>query len=139
MSLVVRQAEPADADAIFAFWTSLDEADRSFQCSPGHLHPRRDQLDEWLEPGSDKSIAVAEQDGVIVCTEIFIPSTAQSFWTNVIPEKFATVYPAVCRQASAWSGKGIWGWSGIAASAAMHVAIGWEEDPETGMLAWVGS
>ena len=131
----IRLAAKDDADAIWAFWLSLDEDDNHFRCSPGEAHPFRMTLDSWLS-GSDTSIAIAEQDGVIVCTNAFNPSTAQDVWVNVSNENTAA-YSAVSRQVSEWCGKPVWGFVGFVPALQRHVELGWRERDD-GSIEWVG-
>jgi hypothetical protein len=133
----IRLATKDDAKAIFAFWAHLAEQDDKFQCSPGRMHATSLDLKQWLSEDSDRSIAIAEEDGEIVCTEVFIPSTAQSVWTNVAPDKFETVYPLICRDASGRCSKNIWGYCGFVPSVKLHCAIGWR-DVGDGSIEWVG-
>ena len=117
---MIRLATKDDAERIFAFWLNA-----SFHCSPGRVHATRLDLDSWLD--GSRSIALCEENGEIVCTEVFDPVTAQSHWTNVRTEDFTRVYPEVCRQVSEWCAKPLWGYCGYVPAVKLHLEIGWRE------------
>ena len=128
----IRLATPDDTDAIWKFWEGAEKNDSTLRCASGQHHPSHEQL-EGLNP---EFHVVIVEDGSIICTEIFNPTTGESWWTHCLRERVDEVFPVLFRWTNERSQIPPWGWCGIVTSVEKYVQSGFED--VDGMVRWVG-
>lgn len=130
----VRRATPDDLEVIWEFWEELEMFDPYFMCAPGRHHPNHSQIEAWLR--GDRAVAIVEDDGKVVLTDVFDMKTGQTYLTTTSREKFSVAVPLVFKQEHEWTGQGPWGHCGFVPMVELYVGTGLFKD-EGMILRWI--
>jgi hypothetical protein len=110
----VRLATKDDFDAIHDFWWRLENTEGEFKCAGPRRLPGNHTLWAWLTGDQrldkqERRVAVVEEDGEIVLTEVFDVKTAQSYFTHTSNARFHEAVPLMFAHTTEWCGTPAWG------------------------------